>query len=239
MNSSTCIDLCRGLLRTVLLLIFAYIPFSAFAQTSYVYHAPLRGWIPSNNKLYTSAAAAGAFQCAFHPSGSYVSYQIFEAGAPEHRDMSVKCALYDELGNFAYYFYDPVYYQVTCAIGHNWTGPDANGMCYAVPSNDPDPDKNLDFCPNAKGNPINSGTGTKYEIEVDYNGAGPFPLVQRRYYRSTVLPNSIPSAYEGGVYVYRQGQFGTFNWTEIPVPSRSSIQQKHPDKKFESSAPIF
>ena len=43
--------------------------------------------------------------------------------------------------------------------------------------------KNLgqpDFCP--IGNPINQATGNKYQIEPDYLGTGPFPLVWQRTY---------------------------------------------------------
>ncbi len=38
---------------------------------------------------------------------------------------------------------------------------------------------------NGLGNPINSGTGNKYQVERDYTGTGSFPLVFERYYNST------------------------------------------------------
>ncbi len=40
------------------------------------------------------------------------------------------------------------------------------------------------FCPPQPGNPINVGIGTKFQIETDYESAGPAPLVFMRYYNS-------------------------------------------------------
>ena len=41
------------------------------------------------------------------------------------------------------------------------------------------------LCPNGT-NPINAGTGNKYQMETDYRGSGPFPLVFRRHYNSRI-----------------------------------------------------
>jgi len=41
-----------------------------------------------------------------------------------------------------------------------------------------------------KGNPINIGTGNKFQQEIDYAGAGPFPLTITRYYNSRSV-NSV------------------------------------------------
>jgi RHS repeat-associated protein len=42
-----------------------------------------------------------------------------------------------------------------------------------------------DYCPNCmKGNPVNPGTGNKFQIEDDYAAEGPFPLRFTRYYNS-------------------------------------------------------
>lgn len=49
-----------------------------------------------------------------------------------------------------------------------------------------DPELNLGsgFCDGT--NPINSATGNKYQVETDYVGVGPFPLVFQRHYNSYV-----------------------------------------------------
>lgn len=57
-----------------------------------------------------------------------------------------------------------------------------NQIWTPTPSNPTNP-KNLgppDFCP--IGNPINQATGNKYQIESDYIGSGPFPLIWQRTY---------------------------------------------------------
>jgi RHS repeat-associated protein len=41
-------------------------------------------------------------------------------------------------------------------------------------------------CPLSAGNPINIGTGNKYQLEIDYQGGGDFPLVFERAYNSDV-----------------------------------------------------
>jgi YD repeat-containing protein len=53
--------------------------------------------------------------------------------------------------------------------------------------------KNLGACPLGAcsfdmmtGNPVNTGTGNKYQVETDYTGSGPFPLSFKRYYNSDV-----------------------------------------------------
>lgn len=59
---------------------------------------------------------------------------------------------------------------------------DASGACVF-------PGKDLGGCggntsPPMVGNPINAGTGNKFQAEVDYQGAGAFPLRMVRYYNS-------------------------------------------------------
>ena len=82
-----------------------------------------------------------------------------------------------------------------CVVGRSFWCPDGytqtGDSCIA---NGPDPDKNKgcpDSCPKgipgppvSEGNPINSVTGNKYQIETDFIGAGSFPLVWQRVYNS-------------------------------------------------------
>lgn len=50
-----------------------------------------------------------------------------------------------------------------------------------------DPPKNAGgSCQNQVGNPINAGTGNKYQVETDYIGAGVFPLTLKRTYNSVL-----------------------------------------------------
>lgn len=69
------------------------------------------------------------------------------------------------------------------------------------PSN-PSPGKNGGPPPRclAAGNPINSGTGNKYQLETDYVGSGPFPLRFARAYNSAVE--------SGSAYGYHWSVFG-------------------------------
>jgi YD repeat-containing protein len=48
------------------------------------------------------------------------------------------------------------------------------------------------------GNPINTGTGNKYQLESDYQGAGDFPLNFRRFYNSNSLTYSNALGYGSG-----------------------------------------
>jgi YD repeat-containing protein len=44
------------------------------------------------------------------------------------------------------------------------------------------------------GNPVNPAVGNKVQIDTDYAGAGPFPLVFRRYYNSLLTPSTALGA---------------------------------------------
>jgi RHS repeat-associated protein len=69
--------------------------------------------------------------------------------------------------------------EVRCPTGYT----SGSGYCY-IDSNDLDRAKNLGkSCPTC-GNPINPALGNKFQEEVDYEGAGPFPLRFVRYYNS-------------------------------------------------------
>ncbi|HSD70041.1 MAG TPA: DUF6531 domain-containing protein, partial [Woeseiaceae bacterium] len=77
---------------------------------------------------------------------------------------------------------------VICPEGYQFGGSIPDRYCYR---NDSDvdmgknlgcPDKTLGQC--VAGNPINTGTGNKYQVETDFTGTGENPLVFRRYYNS-------------------------------------------------------
>ena len=112
-----------------------------------------------------------------------------------------------------YYFYDNVPYLETCEIGPNWTGPNAQGLCYVYPTDYVDPDKKITNL-SCDGNPINPATGVKYQMDVDYEGVGPFPLQHERVYRSDAPTSTLPSstgasvANVSGGYRYKKGLYG-------------------------------
>jgi len=73
-----------------------------------------------------------------------------------------------------------------CPAGTEWTGDTTPGKHCARTG--PDPGKNRGeplICPFlTAGNPIHVGTGNKFQREVDYLGAGVFPLRFERFYNS-------------------------------------------------------
>lgn len=72
-----------------------------------------------------------------------------------------------------------------------------SGSTCTLPSDTPDPQKNVDTPNCALGNPCNAGTGNKYQREVDYAGGGLFPLRAERTYNSG---GTTPSAVQGTVW---------------------------------------
>ena len=66
--------------------------------------------------------------------------------------------------------------------GPNYTGV-PNAYCFRRPAAR-DPDKSFcEQCPKV-GNPVNIGTGNKYQVEEDYAGSGSTPLRFIRYYNN-------------------------------------------------------
>lgn len=68
-----------------------------------------------------------------------------------------------------------------------------SGGISCVPNGSTNPLKNAgrpSSCSSAIANPVNSGTGNKFQFETDYVGFGPFPLVFQRVYNSSTLPFS-------------------------------------------------
>lgn len=65
------------------------------------------------------------------------------------------------------------------------------------------------------GNPINTGSGNKYQDEVDYVGSGPFPLELRRTYNSQVV--TVSSIGTGWSNTYEARQLITVDGTHIDV----------------------
>lgn len=89
------------------------------------------------------------------------------------------------------------YREVTCPGFPIYSLPNWSGIpesyCYRTPPAR-DPDKNFcEQCPKA-GNPVNIGTGNKYQVEEDYAGGGATPLRFIRYYNNQLWTgSSIPS----------------------------------------------
>ena len=89
-----------------------------------------------------------------------------------------------------YVFVVGLYSQYSCQSGYVLNT--STNAC-TLPSNTPDPNKNIGLPKNGccQGNPVNAGSGNKYQAEIDYSGTGPFPLRMERYYNSG---GTIPSA---------------------------------------------
>lgn len=87
-----------------------------------------------------------------------------------------------------------------CPPGYSQSG----NSCAATGA---DPNKNKGPCPSCEGNPINPLVGNKYQVERDYTGSGPFPLVVERIYNSSGMA-------PGAVMGYVQAN-PTFLWTQF------------------------
>ena len=72
-----------------------------------------------------------------------------------------------------------------CEPGYVWN--DARSLCVASVTK---PEKNLGPGTLCAGNPINVGTGNKYQRERDYEGAGAYPLRLERHYNSSGVVQS-------------------------------------------------
>ena len=101
---------------------------------------------------------------------------------------------------------------------------------YDPPQDEPLPEKNPgppDDCPPGNGtNPINSGTGNKYHSETDYQGAGPFPLVFKRYY------NSLSPLYGLSQYFYYWTRWRTSFDRTLRLVESDTLHAKQPDGKL-------
>ena len=74
----------------------------------------------------------------------------------------------------------------TCPEG---TTRSPNGVCLPPEANLPKNSGSTPCGTTPCGNPINPGTGNKYQIETDYTGNGPYPLTFARSYNSLVPTN--------------------------------------------------
>ena len=97
--------------------------------------------------------------------------------------------------------------------------------CHLSPTT-PTPNKNVGppRCEMSGGtNPINIGTGNKYESQLDYTGNGPFPLIFERYYNSDLAAVGGPQlsnwrhTYDRSIVV------------NAPVASATSVSAMRPD----------
>jgi len=95
------------------------------------------------------------------------------------------CATYAQWFTGCPAFYLGDFYHIQCPIGGQIPNRDT-GICGLPSTPAVIPLKNTGKPPlcSSGGNPINIGTGNKYQPETDYQGAGDFPLVFERTYNS-------------------------------------------------------
>jgi YD repeat-containing protein len=67
----------------------------------------------------------------------------------------------------------------------------ATGLCELSPTSNPIKNNGRPPCDLIASNPINIGTGNKFQLEADYQGAGDFPLIFERAYNSDASTISI------------------------------------------------
>ncbi|HZR03991.1 MAG TPA: DUF6531 domain-containing protein [Burkholderiales bacterium] len=80
---------------------------------------------------------------------------------------------------------------VGCPAGFTaWYDTTSASYYCARPNTTMDTAKNNGCGSNCQGNPINSGTGNKFQVEVDYKADGAFPLTFTRTYNSTDIPGT-------------------------------------------------
>jgi YD repeat-containing protein len=100
------------------------------------------------------------------------------------------------VGYVAYMYDCPTGYTALNYLG--WSSvvtKDGTGYCFKG-DDVRDAKRNLGECEECKGlravgNPINPATGNKYQVEVDYTGAGAFPLQFSRFYNSAPVQNDL------------------------------------------------
>jgi YD repeat-containing protein len=75
-------------------------------------------------------------------------------------------------------------FRVTQCSGELVINPSMAASCIIPPPDTVDEPKNTGTCCQKEGNPINVGTGNKFDVHTDYTGTGSFPLVLQRIYNS-------------------------------------------------------
>lgn len=96
-----------------------------------------------------------------------------------------------------YYTAFPVYRQLTCRRGVAVASPTGEIWCVGSQLNDiKDQEQDgMPDCENAKGNPINTATGNKYQSEVDYVDAAGRLVLQRHFNSRTSIGGSAGSVW--------------------------------------------
>ena len=166
---------------------------------------------PGFTTAKTPEEACNAYACGggrLHPycSGDPLCYHTAEVAAASVPE--VVCDLYFHPGGSPGGIYVETwnfFQEVGCPIGYAFQGSISGGDYYCQPTGIV-PDKNKKECPATGGtNPINLGTGNKFQIETDYAGVPPSPLRFQRFY------NSSPGAFVGTI-VTQPPQIGA-RWT--------------------------
>jgi RHS repeat-associated protein len=106
----------------------------------------------------------------------------------------------------------------------NWAEDPTNNSCRLY-NGSINPDKNLGQC--GVGNPIHPGFGNKYQVETDYVGPGPAPLLFRRTYNSYKRVLTGPVDTIG--YGWRSNLDRTVMWVQTPSITTAFVYR--PDGK--------
>ena len=116
--------------------------------------------------------------------------------------------------------------EVLCPPG---TGTDWTSYCALPRGMLPDKNRGAGQCTQPQaGNPIRVGTGNKYQRELDYQGAGPFPLQFVRHYNSQGLADIVVPRLGQGWRHHYERQIGF-----VPLPGLSMAYAYRPDGRVD------
>ena len=168
------------LLTTSAMLLACLIALTPVANAQFVATFDTRTEALAACQDFSQFGCLGPPPCLLSPGGPPGSYQVQKRGGGVcaifgYREECPAGGQFDEeLGRCV---------ALECPLGEFADfSPDARCVDY-------DPPKEWKACP-AVGNPVNPVTGNKHEVELDYRGAGPYPLVFRRFYSSQLSRES-------------------------------------------------
>lgn len=108
------------------------------------------------------------------------------------------------------------------------TGTDWQSYCAYPGGALPDKNRGAGRCQPQAGNPISLATGNKYQRELDYQGAGPFPLQFVRHYNSQGLGDIVVPRLGRGWRHHYERQIGF-----VPLPGLSMAYAYRPDGRVD------
>ncbi len=164
-------------------LVVAFMSFAASAQGERIWRVNA-GTTGGDTMRSTDPGAIAAYRCQqfTHPYGGNYAYDE-KIGVDANGFFWCKA-----LDSDVYYqdWYDHIHVQIFASVNNCAPGlspSPTTGAC----SKNPDGTFNTgDKCPCTQ-NPINPAVGNKFQIESDYSGRGPFPLMLKRTYNSSDL----------------------------------------------------